>query len=66
MADLNDLLVQFEQKLKELQGADELTTHAPAVFKEFADAVERRTGGDRRRDERSGSERRHDPGPNRA
>ena len=65
MADLNDLLAQFEQKLKALQGADELTTQAPAVFKEFADAVERRTGDDRRRAERSGPERRQDPGPNR-
>lgn len=49
MADLNDLLVQFEQKLKRLKGADELTSQAPAVFKQFAEQVERRSGAERRR-----------------
>lgn len=58
MADLNDLLVQFEQKLKRLQGADELTSQAPAVFKQFAEQVERRSGAERRRVNRSEDPRR--------
>ncbi|MEO6238456.1 MAG: hypothetical protein ABIQ52_15780 [Vicinamibacterales bacterium] len=58
MADLNDLLMQFERKLKELKGADELTSQAPAVFKQFAEQVERRNGAERRRADRSGEQRR--------
>lgn len=63
MTDLNDLLVQFERKLKELKVTDELTSQAPTVFKQFADEVDRRTGGDRRSAQRPSPERRRHDNP---
>jgi hypothetical protein len=58
MLDLNAILARFERKLRELKGGDQLTAQAPTVFKEFADQVNRRTNGDRRRDARGERDRR--------